>query len=238
MKIELLYPELCYLYGDLANVRYLKKCCPSAEVVETHYKDRPAFLDGGVDLVYMGSGTEDGLSRAAGALRPYRDDIAAAIDRGQRFLITGNALDIFGEAVHSDDGLEIEGLGLFPFHSDYQILKRVSTFFLGDFEGMTVVGFQCVFGYLDGAPETEGLFTLRRGVGRNLTSKVEGFRRNNFMGTHLIGPLLVLNPPFAKYLLRELGAGDLTLPFEDTAMAAYEKRAAEMADEKIDYNFH
>ncbi|MBQ7736788.1 MAG: hypothetical protein IJT62_03015, partial [Oscillospiraceae bacterium] len=84
MKIELLYPELCYLYGDLANVRYLKKCCPSAEVVETHYKDRPAFLDGGVDLVYMGSGTEDGLSRAAGALRPYRDDLIQAIDRGQR----------------------------------------------------------------------------------------------------------------------------------------------------------
>ena len=238
MRIELLDPDLCYLYGDLANVRYLHRCCPEAEIVETHAKDRPAFLDGGVDLVYMGSATERGLSLAADALRPYREQLAELIAQGQRFLITGNALDIFGRSIRSDDGLEIEGLGLFDFHADYRMLKRVSSFFLGDFQGQTVTGFKSLFGYLEGAPETEELFTVRRGVGRNLTSKLEGFRRNNFMGTHLIGPLLVLNPPFTKWLLKEMGAGDVALPFEDTAMAAYEKRIAEMADETIDYNFH
>ena len=25
MKIEVLFPEVCNLYGDLANIRYLKK---------------------------------------------------------------------------------------------------------------------------------------------------------------------------------------------------------------------
>ena len=51
MKIEVLYPEICNLYGDLGNIRYLQKSCPELEVVETDLKSRPAFLDGGVDLV-------------------------------------------------------------------------------------------------------------------------------------------------------------------------------------------
>ena len=61
MKIEVLYPEICNLYGDLGNIRYLQKSCPELEVVETDLKSRPAFLDGGVDLVYVGSATERGL---------------------------------------------------------------------------------------------------------------------------------------------------------------------------------
>ena len=73
MKIEVLYPEICNLYGDLGNIRYLQKSCPELEVVETDLKSRPAFLDGGVDLVYVGSATERGLQLLVEALTPYRD---------------------------------------------------------------------------------------------------------------------------------------------------------------------
>ena len=54
------------------------------------------------------------------------------------------------------------------------------------------------------------------------------------MATYLTGPLLVLNPPFTKQLLRELGAED-TLAFEEAAMEAYEARLAEVRDEKRSY---
>ena len=43
MKIELLYPEIANLYGDLFNVEYLSRCC-GAEVVETSLKESPRFL--------------------------------------------------------------------------------------------------------------------------------------------------------------------------------------------------
>ena len=33
MKIEILYPELCTLYGDKGNMQYLKLCLPDAEFV-------------------------------------------------------------------------------------------------------------------------------------------------------------------------------------------------------------
>ena len=61
MKVEILFPEVGNLCGDLMNIRYLRQCCPELEVVETDLKSRPAFLEGGVDLVYMGSATEKGL---------------------------------------------------------------------------------------------------------------------------------------------------------------------------------
>ena len=61
MKVEILFPEVGNLCGDLMNIRYLHQCCPELEVLETDLKSRPAFLEGGVDLVYMGSATEKGL---------------------------------------------------------------------------------------------------------------------------------------------------------------------------------
>ena len=51
------------------------------------------------------------------------------------------------------------------------------------------------------------------------------------MATYLTGPLLVLNPPFTKQLLQDLGA-EGTLAFEEAAMEAYEARLAEFRDEK------
>ena len=78
---------------------------------------------------------------------------------------------------------------------------------------------------------------VERGVGRRPGSAGEGFRRGGLMATYLIGPLLVLNPPFTKWLLRELGAKSDDLAFEDTAVAAYNARLAEFRDEKINYVF-
>ena len=48
------------------------------------------------------------------------------------------------------------------------------------------------------------LFKALRGPGLNDT-KFEGVRINNFMGTYVLGPILVFNPDFTKYLLKLLG---------------------------------
>ena len=237
MKIEILFPEICSLYGELGNIRYLQQCCPELEVVQTDIKSRPVFLDSQVDLVYMGSATEEGLALVAEALRPHRQQLEACVDAGQRFLITGNALDIFGRSIVSDDGFSLEGLGLFNMDVRYQMLKRASSFFLGSFEDMEIVGFQSLFGYCYGAGLEEPLFRCVRGVGREPGAPVEGFRRKNFMATHLIGPLLVINPPFTRWLLGQMGVEDASLAFEETAMAAYHKRLTEFRDERINFNF-
>ena len=237
MKVEILFPEVGNLCGDLMNIRYLRQCCPELEVVETDLKSRPAFLEGGVDLVYMGSATEKGLELMVKALTPYREELAAHVDGGQRMLVTGNALDALGEYVQSDQGLRFDGLGLLPTHAEYQMMNRHNSFFLGTYgTGMEIVGFKSLFGHTYGADDPgTGLFKVVRGVGRRPGSLVEGFRRGGLMATYLTGPLLVLNPPFTKQLLRELGAED-TLAFEEAAMEAYEARLAEFRDVAVCYN--
>ena len=233
MRAEILFPEVCHLCGDGMNIRYLRQCCPSLEVTETSLQERPAFLDGGVDLVYLGSATEQGLHRIVAALLPYKDEIARRIDEGQLLLVTGNALDALGDYIDCDDGWHLDCLGLLHTHAEYHMMRRHNSFFLGTFADgetrMDVVGFKSLFGHTYGAELSEPLLTVERGVGRQPGAAVEGFRRNNLLVTYLTGPLLVLNPPFTKWLLRQMGAED-HLAFEDAAMENYRRRVEEFRD--------
>ena len=77
----------------------------------------------------------------------------------------------------------------------------------------------------------EALFDTVKGVGRDgQENSGEGFRRGGLMATYLIGPLLILNPPLCKWLLREMGAVSDALAFEDAAMDSYRKRVAEFME--------
>ena len=58
MRIEILFPEFCNLYGDLANMKYLGLCLPNAEFVETPLSETPLFVREKVDMIYMGPMTE------------------------------------------------------------------------------------------------------------------------------------------------------------------------------------
>ena len=42
MKIEILFPEICNLFGDMGNMKYLKKCLPNAEFISTAFCRRTA----------------------------------------------------------------------------------------------------------------------------------------------------------------------------------------------------
>lgn len=229
MKAEILFPEVCNLYGDLQNIHYLKRCCGQLEIAETDLKTKPRFLTEEIALVFMGSTTEQGLLLAAEALRPYRDDIAARVDAGQLFLATGNALDILGSYIDSDTAPRIEGLGLLDTHASYRMMQRHNSFFVGKFEDMDIVGFKSLFGHSHGVGEA--LFATVKGVGRDGTEgSGEGFRRGGLLATYLIGPLLILNPPLCKWLLRQMGAPSDALAFEQAAMDSYEKRVAEFME--------
>ena len=228
MKIEVLYPEICNLYGDLMNAEYLARSA-GAELVRTSLKEQPAFTRENIDLVYMGCTTEQGQLLARDALRPYMDAIRKRIDDSGATLVTGNALEIFGEYIDADDGEKIEMLGLFPTYAKRRLMERHNSFYVGEFDGEKVVGFKSQFGHSYGNPE-EGLFATVKGVGLNPETPWEGLRRENFMATYLIGPVAVMNPPFAKSLLVLMGAENVTLAHEEAAMEVYETRVREFLE--------
>jgi len=229
MKIEILYPEICNLFGDLMNARYLARSCSDAEIIETGLKDSPAFLEGGVSLVYIGSTTERGQALAVSALMPHKDRIAQLIKGGQAFLVTGNAMELFGQYIENEDGSRIECLGLFDTYAKRVMMARYNSLYLGKFGDDTIIGFKSQFSHSYGEGG-DGLFDTVRGAGRNPDISKEGFRLGNFMATYILGPVVILNPPFAKYLLALIGADSETLAFEEAAYDVYNLRVKEFSE--------
>ena len=235
MKLEILFPEICCLFGDTMNVKLLQRTLPDTELIETPLRGAESFATTNPDMIYMGSMTERSQSLATAALLPHRDRIAELIDGGTVFLITGNASELFGKYIENEDGTRLDTLGLFDTHAKRRMFSRFNSLYLGDFGGTPVVGFKSQFSHSYGSADP--LFVTTRGPGRNPDTAEEGMRRNNFMATTVLGPLLVLNPPFFRRLLALLGCPDCEIPFEAAAMDAYNLRLQEFSDPKTGFGY-
>ena len=142
-------------------------------------------------------------------------------------LTTDTAMDLFGKYIQFKDK-RVEGLGLFDYYSVEDTSFRHNSWFLGKFEGIKITAFRSTFTRQFGS-DADPFIKVLGGSGRNDKSKVEGARLNNFYATSLLGPFLIINPPFAHYLLGLLGA-DKPLCFEETAVKAYQHRLAWMEE--------
>jgi CobQ-like glutamine amidotransferase family enzyme len=234
MKIEMLYPEIANIFGDAMNAEYLRRAVPETQVVKTSLKAEPVFVSEDIDLLYLGSMTESSQALAAEALLPYRDALDARIKSGA-ILFTGNASELLGERIISEDGNgidEIKTLGLLDFYAKRMRPKRYNASYLGTFGETKIVGFNSRFSHTYGGDDIPALFETTRGIGRNPETMREGFRVNNLMATYLLGPILITNPQFTKQLLAILGYPQTELPYEKAAVASYEQRLAEFSDPK------
>ena len=225
-KVELLFPELCNIYGESYNVEYLRRCSDEIEVINTNHMDTPAFVNEDVDMIYLGCTTERKQEQIIGILSQYRDRIIELIDKGVIFLATGNAVEIFGNYIE-DAGRKIDALGIFDFYSvRYMRRDRHNYQFIGTFDDITVLGHRSQFSFAYGDFD-DNFIDIQKGIGMNPDTKKEGVRRNNFYGTYSLGPFLILNPLFAKKLMRIMGIDD-TLCFEKEIVEAYEYRLTEL----------
>jgi CobQ-like glutamine amidotransferase family enzyme len=243
LTIEVLYPEIANLHGDNANIDYLAQCRPDARVVRTSLTDVPAFVSSAVDLVYLGPLTEGGQLTAVARLAPHRDRIDALIEAGTTFLFTHNALEVLGARIrNSEMGYDRAGVGVFDLESDVRMFGRYNGKVMGTLPEVgaahPVVGYKSQFSMVEAAASVGGFLTADRGIGRNTSTAIEGVRRNNFIGTSLIGPLLVMNPYVTKSLLARLDPHTEPLvAHESLAIAAYEARLAEFREEHRWHSF-
>ena len=225
MRIEVLFPEYCNLFGDLFNVKYLQLCLPGAERLDTSLREVPRLEPGG--LIYMGPMSERTQERVIKKLTPYRDRLKELIDGGTAFLLTGNAMETLGSYILREDGSKLQGLGLLPIYAKRDLMHRHNSVFLGDWQGQEVTGFKSQFTMAWPEDGAEGLFTVKKGVGLNKKCPYEGLRVNNLFATYLQGPILPLNPCFAKGVLSAMDAPDTELAFSKEAEAAYQARIAD-----------
>jgi CobQ-like glutamine amidotransferase family enzyme len=236
LTIEMLFPEIANLHGDNFNVTYLAQCRPDARIVRTSLTDTPAFVGGHVDLVYLGPLTEQGQLKAIERLAPHTDRIEALIEAGTTFLFTHNALEVLGTRIRNDEmGYDVPGLGIFELESTLSMFGRYNGKVMGTVPEVgaqhPVLGYKSQFSMVTARESVPGLFTADKGIGRNTTTAVEGVSKVNFIGTSLIGPLLVVNPYFTRSLLARLDPdSEPTLAHERFALAAYEARLADFRD--------
>ena len=231
MKIEILFPEFCNLFGDMFNMKYLKMCLPDAEFVETALDETPKFAQEDVNMIYLGPMTEKTQEKVINKLLPYKNRIEELIEKNTVFLFTGNALEVLGDYIENEDGSKIKGLGIFPVHSKRDMMHRHNSYFIGDFEDIKIVGFKSQFTMMYGDNSENYFAKVEKGIGLNKESKLEGIKKNNFIGTYIIGPILILNPLFTKKILKMLEVeleADTKIALEDDTMAAYEARLKEL----------
>lgn len=227
MKIEVLYGELANLYGDLFNIHFLEKSLDNVEVYYTGINDKPRFVDSDIDLIYMGPMMERYQEIVIDRLKPYKERIKELISNNKVFLITGNALEIFGSKI--DD---IEALGIFETYAKRDFTHHHNSCFIGEFENMKIVGFKSQFSY--SYNNKYPFIKTINGNGFNDNNDIEGIRYHNFFGTYLIGPILIYNPYFTKYLLKLLGQ-DVKLVFEEDVIKAYNIREKEYMDPNLHF---
>lgn len=228
MRIEILYPELCCLYGDKGNTKFLQQCLPEAEFLYTGLNETPRFLTEQIDLCCMYSMSEQSQERILGRLLPHKESLAGCFAQGKTlFLFTGNALELLGKYIQREDGSKVDALGVFDTYTVRQAPQRFNTLIQAQFEDTQLLGYTSRFSHTYGVTQELALCQVTIGTGCAPKTKLEGIRSGRILATYLLGPVLVANPDFSKWLLRELGICAPQLPFEEALYQAYRVKLQE-----------
>ncbi len=205
IKIVHLYYDLMNLYGENGNIRYLKR-----KLEEQDFDVSVSFqsIDDAIDYTkgdfyYIGTGSEENKKIVLEHIIKDKDKINKAIDDNKYFLVTGNALDLFGKKINTEDD-EIEGLGIFDYEVNEEDLRVVGEqYYESKLIKEKIVGFQNRNSILmnNGA---NTLFKVIKGTGNKPNDLEEGILEKNFFGTYLLGPILVRNPYFTEYIVKKI----------------------------------
>lgn len=204
IHIAHLYYDLMNLYGESGNIKALKMQLEGqglkVKVDLLTITDTLHFEN--YDFVYMGMGTEENQKLVLKHLLPYKKEIEKAINSGVFFLVTGNAIELFGKNILT--AKKIKALNIFQYESKQESMRIVEEC-IGNapFLSKPILGFQNRFGVMKNVKENAFL-TMTKGTGYAPKVIQEGIIKNHFYGTYLIGPILIRNPELLKYFVKQL----------------------------------
>ena len=214
MKITIgyLYYDLLNLYGDSGNIKTLKYHLEEqgidVDIKNISVGDKKDFSD--IDLIYIGSGTNDNTIVALEDLKKDKKKLEKYIKDKKFILATGNSVELFGNYILLSKK-KIKTLGVLDYvcMKEKRIVKdvNISTNLIED----KIIGFE-------------------NHDGKVITVDDDIIKIDNFYGTYIIGPLLVRNPKFCSYFIKELiTSKDKDFKFKDENydldIKAYEKNS-------------
>lgn len=187
IKIGHLFPYELTLYGENGNLKALKYALEQKdiEVEITPLNKENNFSIKEYDMLYIGSGRPTFIDDIKERLEPYKKDILDYINKDKVLLATGNSISI----------LEILGLYEVEYYNKRKVADVIATTSLCN---GVIKGFQNTE-YLIKTTNSI-LFNMDKGFGNNETS-MEGYQKNNFYATSIIGPILARNDNLVKYFV-------------------------------------
>lgn len=204
IHIAYLYYDFLNLYGEKGNIKILKKQLEYQNIkVYIHFLTlEDDFYFEKYDFVYIGASTEDNQKIVIPHLLKYKDDIKDYIEKGKFILATGNALELFGQYIETENQ-KYKTLNIFDYYTKQEEFRMIDEcIFECSFLEKPIIGFQNQYTVTKNI--SSYLFNVKKGIGSYPNSKKEGIIYKNFYGTYLIGPLLIRNPHFLEYLIEKL----------------------------------
>ena len=204
-KIAHLYYDLMNLYGENGNIRYLSKKIEEQGIkVNVDYLSLGDDIDfDNYDMFYIGTGSEENQLLAIEDIVKYKDQIKNSINNNKFFIVTGNAIELFGNRIENLDGSFKECLAIYNFKARETNERIVGEqYYSTDLFDSKIIGFQNRSREMSNYGDN--LFKVINGVGYNRNMNFEGIHDNNFYGTYLLGPILVRNPYLTDYFVKEV----------------------------------
>lgn len=205
-KILYLYYDIMNLYGENGNIRMLERVLKSkgAEVEICRKTITDTEIDfTRYDFIYCGAGTELSRDACLKHLKGFGESLKKAFENNTVMLFTGNSYEMLGKTLHTAQGEDTEGIGIFDFTVEEQKINRYS----GDVTLKSELFEAPLIGYINKCSKVQGiekpLFEITSVVG-TVKDKTDGIHEKNFFGTQVTGPVMVKNPDFANYIAERI----------------------------------
>jgi CobQ-like glutamine amidotransferase family enzyme len=228
--IEVLFSEFGNMYGEVYNPMFLEKSSNKIKLIYTKLNEEPYFMKHKVDMVYISNMRDLKMYDILDKLKEYKDKIKEMIEDNVIFLLTGNALEMFGSYIE-ENGKKTEALGIFDYYVEKDFEVKYASWVKGKYKNIEIIGHRNQFSKCFGIKNP--FIKVSNGTGSDIDSNIEGINYKNFYATYLLGPFLIMNPLFAKHILNLLGIKDMK--FEKVAMDAYKHRMEYFSKEDARY---
>jgi len=187
IKIGHLYPYELSLYGENGNLKALKYALEKknieVEIKNIHKENKLDLKE--YDMLYIGSGRAEFIDDVKLRLEPLKQDFLDFINKDKVILATGNSIAI----------MELLRLYEIEYFKERRVADVIATTSLCN--GI-IKGFQNTEYLIKSTNNT--LFNIEQGYSNNETG-LEGFQKNNFYATSLIGPILARNDSLTEYFV-------------------------------------
>lgn len=202
IKIAHLYYDLLNLYGEQGNILALKDTFnrQNVEASVDYLTVGDKFNLKDYDIVYMGCGSLDNLLIVLDDIKKNKKEIKSYIYSNKYFISTGNSYLLLGKYLEIN-GEKLEGADIFPYYAKKNDKRLAGECFM-EYNDNIIVGFQNRDFIVNN--NQNHLFKVIIGNADNFKSDCEGYLENNFIGTQILGPLLIRNPKFLDNIVEKV----------------------------------